>query len=69
MAILNVIVDDELKARIDTAARAEDRTIRSVVEMALRRYFEEADAALVTPEQQMTFERAARLSRFFRKSA
>lgn len=39
MAILNVIIEDHLKERLDAEKTAQKRTIRALVEIALAAYF------------------------------
>lgn len=43
MAILNAIIKDDLKARLDAEKSLQDRSIRAIVEEALTRYFADLD--------------------------
>ena len=42
MAIIHIVVDPALKARIDAQAAAEQRTIKAVMVRALERYLAES---------------------------
>ncbi len=44
MAILNVIIEDSLKQRIDKEKEEQKRTIRALVELAFEHYFAALDA-------------------------
>lgn len=39
MAVINIVVDDEVKAKLDAQATAEQRTLKAVVVRALEQYF------------------------------
>ena len=43
MAALNVIIDEGLKARLDTEKDEQKRTLRALIEIALERYFADLD--------------------------